>query len=206
MQKIILTFGFAFVATLVSAKEIQATVIFENLSNKEFTSGTLTILELNKKIKVKQLEEFTITLPEKGKYRFVFIAEGFNIKTSYPSRMMHRNNTRIIHLMEKNETNVEEFFSLSITSNMNLTDEQIEVRISQGTLNFIIPGIDNLISEEYIKFKEKYGVGLYKENCAIDPLFYKKTTGNNQMISNYLNKKYGTKWSFELRSKPLGVR
>ncbi|MFH4968447.1 hypothetical protein V8G61_09610 [Gaetbulibacter sp. M240] len=206
MQKIILTFGFAFVASLASAKEIQATVIFENLSNKEFTSGTLTILELNKKIKVKQQEEFTITLPEKGKYRFVFIAEGFNIKTSYPSRMTQRNNTIIIHLMEKPETNIEEFFSLSIASSMNLTDEQIEERIHRGTLNFIIPGFDNTIPEEYVELKEKYGVGLFKENCAIDPFLYKKVIENNQMISNYLNKKYGTQWLSELKSKPLGIK
>ena len=206
MQKIILTLGFVLATSLASAKEIKVTLVFENLTNKNLTSGTLTIQDLSKKIEVNKQEEFTIILPVKGKYRFVFKAEDFNVEISYPSRITLRNNTIIIRLMDKTEIPIEEAFSLPFALNMNPTDEQIEERISKGTLNFIILGIDNTIPEEYVEFKAKYGVGLFKENCVIDPILYKKAVENNQMIFNYLNKKYGTQWWSELKSKPLGIK
>ncbi|GAA4279979.1 FEKKY domain-containing protein [Gaetbulibacter aestuarii] len=206
MRKIILILGFSLISSTALAKEIQATVVFENLTNKEFTSGTFTIAELNKKIEVDKLENFKITLPAKGKYQFVFMAEDFNIKMLYPSRITQRNNTIIIHLLEKTKTNIKELYALSMASNLTLSDEQIEERIAKGNLNFIIPGIDSSMPQDYIKFKEKYGVGLLKGTCAIDPIFYRNSVANNQMISNYLNKKYGTKWLSELKSKPLGIK
>jgi hypothetical protein len=87
-----------------------------------------------------------------------------------------------------------------------LTDEQIEQQISAGTLNFILPGINSSIPEEYVQFKEKYGIGLIKENCAIDPMSFQKAKENNQLIFEYLNKKYGTEWQAELKSKPFGIK
>jgi hypothetical protein len=48
-------------------------------------------------------------------------------------------------------------------------------------------GIDNSIPDEYIAFQKKYGISLKKENCVLDPLSL-KTTENNQIIANYLNK------------------
>ena len=87
-----------------------------------------------------------------------------------------------------------------------LTDEQIEQRIENGTLNFIMHGIDSSIPKEYLEFKEKYGIGLVKENCVIDPLSFKKATENNQMIFDFLNKKYGTEWQAELKTKPFGIK
>ncbi|WP_247653626.1 hypothetical protein [Flavobacterium sp. CS20] len=87
-----------------------------------------------------------------------------------------------------------------------LTDEQIEQRIENGTLNFIMHGIDSSIPKEYVEFKEKYGIGLIKENCVIDPLSFKKATENNQMIFDFLNKKYGTDWLNELKTKPFGIK
>lgn len=171
MRQLILAFilasGFISIAF---AKEIKARVVFENLTTMDLISGEFFIVDLNQKIEVNKAEDFTITLPKNGKYEFDFRAENFNVKISYPSQMTQRTNTIIIRLYGKNETNVDEVFSLSNASNLNLSDEQIEERISQETLNFIIPGIDNSIPEDYVKFKEKYGVGLFKENCAIDPL------------------------------------
>ncbi|MEZ7498117.1 hypothetical protein QO200_05130 [Flavobacterium sp. Arc3] len=73
-------------------------------------------------------------------------------------------------------------------------------------LNFIIHGIDNKIPQEYLNFKEKYGIGLIIENCAIDPFSFRRASKNNQMISEYLNKKYGAKWQDELPIKPYGIK
>ena len=67
-------------------------------------------------------------------------------------------------------------------------------------------GIDGSIPKEYLAFKEKYGIGLIKENCLIDPISFKKVTENNQMIFDYLNKKYGTEWLTELKNKPFGIK
>ena len=87
-----------------------------------------------------------------------------------------------------------------------LTDEQIEAEIAEGNVDFIMNGIDNSIPEEYIKFKEKYGIGLVIENCAIDPLSFKRAYENNQIIFDFLNKKYGSAWLNELEIKPLGIK
>jgi hypothetical protein len=53
-------------------------------------------------------------------------------------------------------------------------------------------GIDSSIQEEYVRFKRKIWNWTYKE-CVVDPLSFKKRE-NNQMIFDYLNKKYGTDW------------
>jgi antitoxin component YwqK of YwqJK toxin-antitoxin module len=75
-----------------------------------------------------------------------------------------------------------------------------------GNLNFIIHGINGRVPEEYSHFKEKYGIGLIIENCAIDPLSFKRATENNQMIADYLNKKHGEDWLKELSTKPFGIK
>jgi hypothetical protein len=208
MKKIILTLILALTitATKASEKEIIAEVVFENLTNKEFTSGEFTIIDLNKKTEITKAESFKITLPEKGKYQFSFVSEDFTAYTFYPTRINKRKNTITIRLMEKVEFKNVGVYSFPMNLETDLTDEQIEDRIANGTLNFIINGIDSKIPEEYIKFKEKYGIGLIKENCVIDPISFKKTRENNEMIFDYLNKKYGTEWIKELKTKPFGIK
>jgi hypothetical protein len=208
MKKIILTLILALTitATKASEKEIIAEVVFENLTNKEFTSGEFTIIDLNKKTEITKAESFKITLPEKGKYQFSFVSDDFTAYTFYPTRINKRKNTITIRLMEKVEFKNVGVYSFPMNLETDLTDEQIEDRIANGTLNFIINGIDSKIPEEYIKFKEKYGIGLIKENCVIDPISFKKTRENNEMIFDYLNKKYGTEWIKELKTKPFGIK
>ena len=87
-----------------------------------------------------------------------------------------------------------------------VTDEQIEKRISSGILNFISHGIDNSIPKEFSAFKVKYGIGLIKENCVIDPVSFKRAGENNIMNADYLNKKYGEDWLKELPTKPFGIK
>ena len=208
MKKIILTLILAltFSVSKASEKEIIAEVVFENLTNKEFTSGEFTIIDLNKKTEINKAESFKITLPEKGKYQFSFVSDDFTAYTFYPTRINKRKNTITIRLMEKVEFKNVGVYSFPMNLETDLTDEQIEDRIANGTLNFIINGIDSKIPEEYIKFKEKYGIGLIKENCVIDPISFKKTRENNEMIFDYLNKKYGTEWIKELKTKPFGIK
>jgi hypothetical protein len=208
MKKTILTLILAltFTVTKATEKEIIAEVVFENLTNKEFTSGEFTIIDLNKKTEITKAESFKITLPEKGKYQFSFVSDDFTAYTFYPTRINKRKKTIIIRLMEKIKFKTGEIYSFPMNLETDLTDEQIEDRIANGTLNFIINGIDSKIPEEYIKFKEKYGIGLIKENCVIDPISFKKTRENNEMIFDYLNKEYGTDWITELKTKPFGIK
>lgn len=208
MKKIILTLILAltFSVSKASEKEIIAEVIFENLTNKEFTSGEFTIIDLNKKIDISKAESFKITLPEKGKYQFSFVSDDFTAYTFYPTRINKRKNKITVRLMEKIEFKSTGIYSFPMNLETDLTDEQIEQLIENGTLNFIMHGIDSSIPKEYVKFKEKYGIGLTKENCVIDPLSFKKATENNQMIFDFLNKKYGTEWQSELKTKPFGIK
>lgn len=208
MKKTILTLILAltFTVTKATEKEIIAEVVFENLTNKEFTSGEFTIIDLNKKTEITKAESFKITLPEKGKYQFSFVSDDFTAYTFYPTRINKRKKTITIRLMEKIEFKTGGIYSFPMNLETDLTDEQIEDRIADGTLNFIMNGIDSSIPEEYVKFKEKYGIGLIKENCVIDPISFKKTRENNEMIFDYLNKKYGTDWITELKTKPFGIK
>ncbi len=206
MRKIILTLTFALFTTMVFATEIVATVVFENVTDRELKAGEFTIINLNKKIKITQEESFMVTLPEKGKYEFSFVSDDFTSYTFYPSRINKKKNTIIVRLLEKTEFKSNGIYSFPMNLDTNLTDEQISQRIENGTLNFIMHGIDSSIPKEYVDFKVKYGIGLTKENCVIDPLSFKKATENNQMIFDYLNKKYGTEWQSELKIKPFGIK
>jgi hypothetical protein len=209
MKKIFITLILALTCTVAKAteKEIIAEVVFENLTGKELNSGEFFITETNERIEIKDAQSFKITLPSKGKYQFRFATEDFTAYTYYPSRITNNKNTITIRLIEKTELTLNNgTFSFPMNLETNLTDEQIEKKISEGTLNFIMHGIDSSIPEEYVRFKEKYGIGLIKENCVVDPLSFKKARENNQMIFDYLNKKYGTDWLNELPTKPFGIK
>ena len=208
MKNILFTLFLAFAVSVVNAteKEIIAEVIIENLTDREFTSGELTIINLNKTIEVTKAENFNIRLPEKGKYKFGFTTDDFMAFIYYPARINKRKNTITVRLVEKNALKNGATNSIPMNLETNLTVEQIEVQIAEGNVNFTMNGIDNSIPEEYIKFKEKYGIGLVIENCAIDPLSFKRANENNQMIFDFLNNTYGFDWLNELETKPLGIK
>ncbi len=208
MKKIIITLILAltFTASKATEKSIIAEVIFENVTNKKFKLGEFIIVDLNKKTKITKAENFKITLPKKGKYKFSFVSEDFAVRVLYPTKINKREHTIIIRLMEKIEFKIGEINTLLINLEPNLTDKQIENQIANKTLNFVMNGIDNSIPKEYVLFKEKYGIGLVKENCVIDPVSLKKTRKHNKMIFDYLNKKYGTEWQTELKNRPFGIK
>jgi len=158
MRKLILTLTLALLTSITYGSENIATVIFENLTNKEFILGKFTINNFNKTIEITKAESFNITLPEKGKCQFSFVSEDFTSYTFYPVIINNKKNTIIIRLKEKTEINSDGIYSFPMNMETDLTDEEIELRISDGSLNFIMHGIDSYIPKEYIKFKEKYGI------------------------------------------------
>ncbi|MDX6748164.1 hypothetical protein SHK09_15305 [Polaribacter sp. PL03] len=192
---LILTLNFA--VSNATDKEIIAEVVFENLTTKESISGEFYINETNEKIEIANIENFKITLPKKGKYLFRFITEDFIAFISYPRRITNKKNVITIKLMSK-------YYSANLETDV--TNEEIENRISDENVNFIMHGIDNSIPIEYLEFKKKYGIGLIKENCVIDPISMKKARENNQRILKYLTDKYGENWLKELKSKPFGIK
>ena len=207
MKNIFLTLIIILFSATVFAGEIEAKVVFENLTNKELTLGEFTIINSNRKIEVTTAKSFKITLPEKGKYQFSFFSDEFDAYTFYPTHITDKKNIITIRLVEKKIVNSgDKLHLVPLYLQTKLTDEQMEKLISQGTLNFIMHGLNNSIPEEYVLFKAKYGIGLIKENCAIDPFSFKKAAIHNQIISDYLNRKFGTAWSNELEAKPYGIK
>lgn len=144
-----LILALTFTVSKANEKEIIAVVVFENLNGKELNSGEFFITETNKRIEIKDTQSFKITLPSKGKYQFGFATEGFNAYTYYPSRITNNTNAITIRLVEKTKLTLNNgTFSLPMNLDTNLTDEQIEKRISQGTLNFIMYGINSSVPAE----------------------------------------------------------
>ncbi|MEL4309084.1 FEKKY domain-containing protein [Joostella sp. CR20] len=206
MRNIIFILAFTLFSLASFAKEIEVTIVFEKFTEKENISAELLIIETNQRIEINQIENFKVTLPEKGKYKFSFISKDFIGYTTYPKRINEKNNTVTIKLFSKSELAENGIYVPSLELETDLTDEQIKQRIESGTLNFIMHGIDSSVPKEYLEFKEKYGIGLVKKNCMIDPLSFKNTIKNNQMIYEYMNRIYGTEWLNELTSKPFGIK
>jgi hypothetical protein len=209
MKKVLLFLLFTTALTICKAsdKEIIAEVVFENTTGKTFTTGSFYITETNKRLEINTLESFKITLPAKGKYLFSFSTPDFTSYTIYPAVINDRKNTITVRLVEKKElVSTVAPFSKPFTANTALTEEQIKQQIVTGQVYFIMHGIDNSIPDEYIAFQKKYGIGLKKENCVLDPLSFKRTIENNQIIANYLNNKYGNSWMLDLTVKPFGLK
>lgn len=141
-----LTLALAFTVSKASEKEIIAEVVFENLTGEELNSGEFFIIETNDKIEIKGTQSFKITLPSKGKYQFGITTEGFTAYTFYPSRITNKKNTITIQLVEKIEfTFNNRTLSFPMNLDINLSDEQIEKKIAEENLNFIIHRIESSI-------------------------------------------------------------
>lgn len=196
-----------FSSSRAADKEITAQVVFENLTSKDFVSGEFRIMETNEVIEINNFDSFKITLPASGKYIFSFVTKDFIAYTMYPAVIGQNKNTITIRLVE-NKKNQQPIvgFSQSLNDENTVANEQFELKIVSGQFNFVINSIDSSIPREFIDFQNKYGVGLIKENCVIDPISFKKTRQNNQMIADYLDRKFGDSWRKELPAKPFGVQ
>ncbi|MCF8714488.1 hypothetical protein JM658_06545 [Joostella atrarenae] len=194
---VILTMAFTVANATRTNERVVAEVIFENITSKKSISGEFYINQTDEKIAISKIENFKITLPKKGKYQFRFDTKDFIALISYPKRITNRKNTIKIQLISKYH---------SAYLGLEVTDEQIENRILDENVNFIVHSIDNSIPAEYSEFKKKYGIGLIKENCAVDPISMKNARENNQRISKYLTDKYGRIWLVGIKEKPFGIK
>ena len=201
-----MTFWIALVPCIIFATEIVATVVFENSTNKTFTSGEFRIIDLNENTQVTTAESFHIILPVKGTYKFSFTSEDFTAIVSYPPRINKRNNIIRVKFIEKIELKRNETHPFPRSFKIAVTDEQIEKRIIDGTLNFVVHGTTTSTPKDHLRFKEKYGIGIVSKDCENDSLQAKKAKENNQLIFDYLNHKYGNEWLNELSEKPFGIK
>ena len=188
-------------------KEITAKIVFENSTNQELSSGKFFITELNKTIEINSENNFTITLPEKGKYQFGFYSENFDSYTYYPARITSNKNIITIRLQEKGKDfNYSSKKLKNLKEKSELFPKNFEIKKSEEDgMNFIIHGI-NPEPIDFINFKEKYGIGLKFKNCVIDPLTYKRTVEHNKYIVEFLTDKFGVEWIKNLPAKPFGVQ
>lgn len=194
-------------SSIATEKKIVAKVIFENFTNEKFSSGEFKIFETGETFQINSEENFTIELPEKGKYQFSFYSNDYISYVYYPSKISEKKNIITIRLTKKKSSNLKnENLNLSEYVDLKMTDQVILEKINTKKLNFIIHGINNNTTENYSEFMEKFGIGFKTENCVVDPISFKKATENNKRIIEYLNKTYGKDWIKELPTKPFGFK
>ncbi len=61
-----------------------------------------------------------------------------------------------------------------------MTDEQIAEGIRCGRVNFVRFGINTVVSEEYVDFKSRYGVGMVTRCCSVTPQLMDAAKMNNR--------------------------
>lgn len=200
---LLLNGAFAIAAT----KEITAEVVFENATGQELNSGEFYITELNTRIAINTTTSFKITLPAAGKYQFGFITKEFGSQVTYPERITLKNNTITIRLVPKIDIVL---LSNNVPFTLNFdhkpSEDQMEHLFTAGRLNFIVHGLDAKITDEFIAFKNKFGVGIRKENCVVDPISFRNARENNRIIAEFLAKRQGNSWFNELPIKPIGLK
>ena len=193
------------IISTASKNEIVATVVFENFTGKDFTSGKFFVTELNIIIDVNTEESFKITLPKKGKYQFGFYTEDFESHTYYPGRITSDKDIITIRLENKNGSFLSNTSDSDIKSkDSNLSTFRRNANMFPEGMNFIFNGINNS-PIDFSDFKLKYGIGIVTKNCVADPLTFKKSLDHNRNIVNYLNEKFGDEWIKDLPAKPFGV-
>lgn len=212
MKKFLLLF-FSLSTLIIHAteKEIVALVVFENLTDKEFTSGKFFITQVDKVLEVLDVNSesgFEIVLPEKGKYKFSFYSPDFTTYTYYAARISSKNEIITIRLEEKNGDDFNTMPSPLSFNSLNLNyfnNDQIEKMVEEEKINFVIHGISKSVID-FSEFKEKYGIAFFTENCTIDPLTFMRAIEHNKRIEEFLNEKYGSEWKNYLPTKPFGLK
>lgn len=86
------------------------------------------------------------------------------------------------------------------------TEQNIEIAEPKALASFIVFSItDKSNAEEYLKFKEKYNVGIKFESCAVDVSLFSKAKKSNKELADILTEQYGTAWMEELPCSLVGV-
>lgn len=96
--------------------------------------------------------------------------------------------------------------SYSQNQEQQATQQNIENTKPKPLASFIVFSItDQSNAEEYLKFKEKYNVGIKFESCAVDVSLFSKAKKNNKELADLLTEQYGTAWMEELPCSLVGV-
>ncbi|HUH26945.1 hypothetical protein [Gelidibacter sp.] len=185
---------------------ITATVVFENLTDKTAISGVFHISETNESFQINSLDNFSITLPKKGKYQFKFYSEDVHALTTYPVRITEQKNTVTIRLENKTTNGDSIVGNAPIEDISGFSNEQIEEGMNKGTINFIVHGLMAISPESIKVFKDIFGVGFISENCVVDPISYRTAMNNNKKIQDYLTLKFGEVWKNKLPAQPFGLQ
>lgn len=201
-KRIVIAVTLLLTLTTTYAKEFTARVTISNETDIPFSKGTLYIDALHYKHEFTTTGEFMLTIPDNGKYVIRFESENFICTTLYPVRLNKRNAQIQVKLTET--LNIANQIPLNTTLiHKRLTiAEQIEAGQS---VNFVINGITPIPPQTYALFKEKYGIGIVTENCAVDPISFRNAKLHNQAIANYLTEKFGTEWKEDLPISILGI-
>lgn len=182
--------------------QITATVILENNTEKTTLSGVFYITETNQSFPVNSLNDFTVELPEKGKYNFKFYSEEVNAFTNYSVRITEQKTTITIRLENKTEDSI----SNATADISSFSTKQVEEGIAMGTINFIVHGLVAPDPKAIKLFKTAYGVGFTSENCVVDPMSYKIALNTNKRIEDYLTSKFGNDWKIMIPAHPFGLQ
>ena len=92
------------------------------------------------------------------------------------------------------------------TQEPEVTEQNIEVSKPKEIPRFIVFSItDQSNAEEFVKFKEKYNVGIKFESCAVDVSLFSKARNNNKELASVLTEQYGETWMDELPCSLVGV-
>lgn len=82
------------------------------------------------------------------------------------------------------------------------TAENFEMLLKEDRASFVVFG---MVWFDYSDFEKKYGIKVKTENCVITPGISKIAKINNQLIADYLNRKYDTAWKSDLKIIPFGI-
>ena len=185
-----LLFFFAFILFFnFKPHEIPVTIQFNYDKNITFEKGTITIKETNQILEIKSLKDITIPL-KKGKYTFIFNSE--NYRDVWISKKINEKNNVINVFLIENK-------SLEIS---NSVPQGTLLQLENGTANFINFGLG---IQDFSEFKKKYGIGNSNQGCVISGNLAADATKNNQIIADYLDKKFGEVWREDLPFLPFGL-
>ena len=172
-------------------EEIPVIIHFNYSKIINFEKGRITIKETNQTFEITSLEDFIIPL-EKGKYTIIFSSEKFG-KYAISKKINEKDKVFNLIIIEEKSLEIQSQFSEELVLN----------QLENGTANFINFGLG---MHDFSQFKKKYGIGSHNLGCVISGNIGSDATKNNQLIANYLDKKYGESWRKDVPFLPYGLK
>lgn len=94
---------------------------------------------------------------------------------------------------------------ISTELNVEKLKEAVKKEIENNQAKFIVFGISDMLTKEHVNFTEKYGIGFFRETCAIYPDLEQKAKITNALIEAHLQSKFGDVWRSYLPETPYGI-